>query len=544
MKHALAMLAAVLAVATSDSVSAAAPPKKPPAKPPARKQQPADPVLEASIADLQKAMQSGQLTSKAITQRYLDRIKAIDKSGPTLNSVIEVNPDALKDAEAMDAERKKQGPRGPLHGIPVLLKDNIATADKMKTTAGSIALEGAKSPRDAFVVTRLRDSGAVILGKTNLSEWANMRSIRSTSGWSSRGGLTRNPYALDRSGSGSSTGSAVAVAASLATVAIGTETDGSIVSPSSANSLVGIKPTVGLVSRAGIVPISISQDTAGPMARTVADAAAVLEAISGTDPADKYTADASVRKAEYTKSLDPNALKGARIGVVRSHLGGRNDLQTPVIEKALEVLKAQGAILVDVNEFVSAEALGKDELTVMLYELKNYMNAYLEQYAPGAEVQTLAEIIDFNERNREKTMPWFGQEHLVAAQEKGGLDSLEYLQARGNGLRMAREEGIDKAMREHKLDALVAPTAGLPWMIDFIKGDNSGGGFTSTAAVAGYPHVTVPAGFVHGLPVGLSFVGAAWSEARLIGFAYAFEQATKHRRAPTYPKSVNVWDSP
>ena len=544
MKHALAMLAVLVAVNTSDSVYAAPPAKKPAPKRPAAKQQATDLVVEASIADLQKAMQSGKLTSRALTQRYLDRIKAIDKAGPAINSVIEVNPDALKDAEAMDAERRKQGPRGPLHGIPVLLKDNIATKDRMQTTAGSIALEGARSPRDAFVVTRLRDSGAVILGKTNLSEWANMRSIRSTSGWSSRGGLTRNPYALDRSASGSSSGSAAAVAASLAAVAVGTETDGSIVSPSSANGLVGIKPTVGLVSRAGIVPIAISQDTAGPMARTVADAAVLLEAIAGTDPADKATADASVRKAEYTRSLDRNALKGARIGVVRSQFGGRNDLQSAVIEKALAAMKAQGAILVDIPEFVSAERLGKDELTVMLYEIKNGMNAYLEEYATGAEVKTFADIIEFNERNRDKTMPWFGQEHFLAAQEKGALDSPEYLKARGDGLRAAREEGIDKAMREHRLEALVAPTAGLPWMIDFIKGDNSGGGFTAAAAVAGYPHVTVPAGFVHGLPVGLSFVGSAWSEARLIALAYAFEQATKHRRAPTYPKSVNVWDSP
>jgi amidase len=508
---------------------------------PAPRSRPLD-IVEASVADLQAAMKAGRLTSKALTQRYLDRIKAIDKGGPKLNSVIEVNPDALKDAEAMDAERRKRGPRGPLHGIPVLLKDNIATADGMQTTAGSIALAGVKPPIDAFVAKRLREAGAVILGKTNLSEWANMRSVRPTSGWSSRGGLTRNPYALDRNASGSSSGSAVAVAASLAAVAVGTETDGSIVSPSSANNLVGIKPTVGLVSRAGIIPISASQDTAGPMARTVADAAALLEAISGTDPADKATADASVRKADYTKRLDRNALKGARLGVVRSQFGGRNDLQSAVVEKALAAMKAQGAVLVDIPEFVTAEQLGRDELTVMLYELKNGMNAYLEQYAPGAEVKTLADIIEFNERNRDKVMPWFGQEHLVAAQAKGGLDSPEYLQARGNGLRAAREEGIDKVMREHQLDALVAPTAGLPWMIDFIKGDNSGGGFTSAAAVAGYPHVTVPAGFVRGLPVGLSFVGLAWSEARLVALAYAFEQATKHRRAPTYPKTVNTWN--
>jgi amidase len=369
-----------------------------------------------------------------------------------------------------------------------------------------------------------------------------MRSSRPTSGWSSRGGLTRNPYALDRSASGSSSGSAAAIAASLAAVSIGTDTDGSIVSPASANNIVGIRPTVGLVSRAGIIPVAVSQDTAGPMARTVADAAIVLEAIAGTDAADKSTAEAGKRKVEYARHLDRNALKGARLGVVRSQFPV-SDLQSAEIEKALAVLKALGAVLVEIADFPDAARIGQDELTVMLYELKNNLDAWLAEYAPGAAVKTLADIIAFNEREKAKVMPWFGQEHLVAAQEKGKLDSPEYLAARGEGLRLARDEGIDKALKAHNLDALVAPTGGLPWMNDLVKGDASGGGFTSYAAVAGYPHVTVPGGFVHGLPCGLSFVGAAWSEARLIGLAYAYEQATKHRKAPTYPKTVNTWNT-
>jgi len=527
-------LLAACAAAFAPEMSAAAPPKA----------KPREAVVEASIDELQKAMKSGRLTSKQITRQYLDRIKAIDKSGPKLNAVIEVNPDALKDAEALDRERKAKGPRGPMHGIPVLIKDNIATADKMQTTAGSLALVGVKPPRDAFVVAKLREAGAVILGKTNLSEWANMRSTRSTSGWSSRGGLTRNPYALDRSASGSSSGSGAAVAASLGAVAVGTETDGSIVSPSSANSLVGIKPTLGLVSRSGIVPIAPSQDTAGPMARTVADAAALLTVMAGTDPADKATADASVRKADYTRQLDREALRGARIGVVRSQLGGRNDLQAAEVEKALAVMKERGAILVDVPEVVGAEKIGKNELTVLHYELKHAMAAYLGEYAPGGKVRTLADIIEYNVANKDKVMPWFGQEHFVAAEAKGGLETPEYVEALAANLKATRAEGIDKVLQEHKLDALVAPTGGLPWMIDYIKGDASGGGFTSPAAVAGYPHVTVPGGFVQGLPMGLSFVGTAWSEPRLIALAYAFEQATKHRKAPTFPRSVNHWNAP
>lgn len=501
-----------------------------------------DPVTEVPIAELQAAMQKGRLTSKQIVQAYLARIRSVDKAGPKLNSVIELNPDALRQAEALDRERKAKGARGPLHGIPVLLKDNIATADRMQTTAGSLALVGARPPRDAFVAAKLREAGAVILGKTNLSEWANFRSTRSTSGWSSRGGLTRNPYALDRNTSGSSSGSAAAVAASLAAAAVGTETDGSITSPANANGLVGIKPTLGLVSRAGIIPIAPSQDTAGPMARTVADAAALLAAMAGTDPRDPATAEASTRVVDYTRNLTADALKGARLGVVKGAFGGRNDLASAEVQKALDAMKAAGAVLVEIPEVPNADKLGRGEITVLYYEIKAAMGDYLREYAPGFPIQTLADIIDWNLKNKDRAMPWFGQEHFIVAQTKGGLDAPEYVQARDEVKKLARE-GIDGVLAEHNLDALVAPTGVPAWMTDFIRGDNSGGGFTGPAAVAGYPHVTVPAGFVHGLPVGVSFVGTAWSEPRLIALAYAFEQATKMRRAPTYPKSVNAWNA-
>jgi amidase len=499
-------------------------------------------VVEASVAGLQEAMASGRTSSKALVAQSLARIKAIDKAGPRLNAVIELNPEAAAIAAALDRERKAGRVRGPLHGIPVLLKDNIATADRMQTTAGSLALVGVKPPRDAFVVAKLREAGAVILGKTNLSEWANIRSTRSTSGWSARGGLTRNPYALDRNTSGSSSGSGAAIAASLAVVAVGTETDGSITSPAGVNGIVGIKPTVGLVSRAGIIPIAHSQDTAGPMARTVADAAALLAAMAGSDPRDPETADASVRAADYVAALDAGALKGARIGVLRSQLAlPRNDLVAAEIEKALEAMRAQGAILVDIPELPNAGRYGQSELEVLLYELKADMAAYLAEYAPGAPVKTLADLIAFNERNKAKEMPYFGQELFLRAEAKGGLDSKEYLDALAANRRLSRAEGIDKALADHNVEALVAPTNQPAWLTDFIKGDASGGGFAQAAAVAGYPHVTVPAGYVQGLPVGLSFVGTAWSEARLIALAYAFEQATKARRAPTFPKSVNGW---
>lgn len=499
-------------------------------------------VVEASVADLQEAMAKGRVTSKELTALYLARIGRLDKAGPRLNAIIELNPEALAIAEALDRERKQKGARGPLHGIPVVIKDNIATADRMQTTAGSLALVGVKPPRDAFVVEKLRRAGAVILGKANLSEWANMRSTRSTSGWSARGGLTRNPYALDRNPSGSSSGSAVAVAASLAAIAVGTETDGSITSPSSVNGLVGIKPTVGLVSRAGIVPIAHSQDTAGPMGRTVADAAALLTAMAGTDPRDAETADASIRAADYVKALDRGALKGARIGVVRGQLTApRNDLAAAEIEKALAVLRAQGAILVDVPELPNAGKYAQSEIDVLLTELKADMAAYLAEYAPGAKVKTLADLIAFNEANKDREMPYFGQELFVRAEAKGGLDSREYQDALAANRRLSRMEGIDKVLVENRLDALVAPSNQPAWLTDFIKGDASGGGFTQAAAVAGYPHVTVPAGFVRGLPVGISFVGTAWSEPRLVALAYAFEQASKARRPPKYLRTVNDW---
>ncbi len=524
-----ALIAAALVCIGTDAMAAAADRK-------------AFDVAEKSVAQLQDAMTKGRITSKALTAAYLARIKAIDKAGPRINSVIEVNPDALAIAAALDKERKEKGPRGPLHGIPVLIKDNIATADRMQTTAGSLALVGVKPPRDSFVAAKLREAGAVILGKTNLSEWANIRSTRSTSGWSARGGLTRNPYALDRNTSGSSSGSGAAIAASLAAVAIGTETDGSITSPANANGLVGIKPTVGLVSRAGIIPIAHSQDPAGPMTRTVADAAALLTAIAGTDARDEATREASARAVDYTKLLDANALKGARIGVIRGQLTvARNDLVAVEIEKALEVMRAQGATLIDIPELPNTGKYGATELTVLLYELKADLAAYLAEWAPDSPVKTLADVIAFNEQHRDKEMPYFGQEQFIAAEAKGGLDAKEYLDALAANQKLSRAEGIDKALADNQLDALVAPSGQPAWLIDFIKGDASGGGFTSPAAVAGYPHITVPAGFVRGLPCGISFVGTAWSEPKLIALAYAFEQASKARRAPKFPKTVNSW---
>ena len=497
-------------------------------------------VTEKTVAELQAAMVSGRTSAQQLVRLYLARIAAIDKAGPKLNSIIELNPDALTIAAALDAERKTKGPRGPLHGIPVLLKDNIATADKMQTTAGSLALVGAKPPRDAFLVARLREAGAVILGKTNLSEWANMRSTRSTSGWSARGGLTLNPYALDRNTSGSSSGSGSSIAASLAAVAVGTETDGSITSPASVASLVGIKPTVGLVSRAGVIPIAHSQDTAGHMARTVADAAAMLTAMAGSDARDPASTLADQKKTDYTRFLDRDGLRGKRIGVVRSQLTSSSDWVAALVQSQLAVLTAQGATLVEVPEVPNTAKYAETELTVLLYELKADMATYLADYGPSVPLKTLADVIAFNDTHRAQEMPYFGQEHFANAQTKGGLDSKEYLDALANNHRYAREEGIDLVMQEHRLDALVAPTCGPAWLTDFINGDASGGSFTSPAAVAGYPHITVPCGFVQGLPCGLSFVAGAWGEGPLIAMAYAYEQASLQRRAPTYAKSVNL----
>lgn len=497
-------------------------------------------IVDASVADLSAAMASGRVSAEGITRQYLARIRTVDKSGPRLNAVIEVNPDALEIARTLDRERKAGKLRGPLHGIPVLIKDNIATADKMQTTAGSLALVGSRAAKDAFIVTRLREAGAVILGKTNLSEWANFRSIRSTSGWSSRGGLTKNPHALDRNTSGSSSGSGAAAAASLAALTVGTETDGSIVSPASINGIVGFKPTLGYVSRSGIIPIAASQDTAGPMTRTVADAAALMNVLAGVDAADKPTARAAEYQADFVKALDRNALKGKRIGVVKSQFGGRNDLVSAEIEKALLVLKAEGAELVELAELPNAGKYGATEYEVLLTEFKAGMADYLAAYAPQSPIRNLADIIAFNEKNAGRVMPHFQQEHMVRANAKGGLDSKEYLDALANNHKFSREEGIDKALKDNKLDALVAPSGSPAWLTDFIRGDNSGGGFSSPAAVAGYPHVTVPAGFVQGLPCGISFVGTAWSDAKLLAMAYAFEQASKARRAPVFKKTVNL----
>ena len=489
-------------------------------------------IIEADVASLQAAMASGRLTAQQLTSQYLARMDAIDHAGPHINAVIERNPDALTIAAALDAERRAKGPRGPLHGIPVLIKDNIATADRMQTTAGSLALVGAKAPRDAFVVQRLRAAGAVILGKTNLSEWANIRSTRSTSGWSARGGQTRNPYALDRNTSGSSSGSGAAIAASLATLAIGTETDGSIVSPSSLCGLVGLKPTVGLVSRDGIIPISHSQDTAGPMTRTVTDAAVLLNAIVGIDSHDAATATSAGRTQDYLQALDADGLRGARIGVVRNAMSANLRLQT-YVDAALVVLRAKGATLIDV-ELPNMSKYGDSELEVLLYELKADLNKYLAEFAPGAPVRNLKEVIAFNEQHRGPEMPYFDQELFIKAEAKGDLDSKEYREALANGHRYSRAEGIDQIMAEHKLDALFAPTGGPAWLTDYLNGDHSGESFSAPAAVAGYPHITVPAGFVCGLPVGISFVAGPYAEAMLLRLAFAFEQATHHRRAPTY----------
>ncbi len=495
-------------------------------------------ILDAGVREQQAQMAAGKLSSSSLVKQYLARIAAIDKAGPRLNAVIETNPDALKIAADMDRERAAGKLRGPLHGIPVLLKDNIATADRMSTSAGSLALDGVRAVKDAHIVALLRKAGAVIIGKTNLSEWANMRSTHSVSGWSGRGGQTRNPYALDRNTSGSSSGSGAAAAAGLATLTVGTETDGSIVSPSSSCGIVGIKPTLGLLSRSGIIPIAHSQDTAGPMTRSVADAALMLAAMAGADADDKATADSSGRIADYAAALRTDGLKGKRIGVARNFFGS-NDAVDAIIEQELAVLKAQGAILVDVK-VPNVDKYNDSELQVLLYEFAPGLEAYLKHYAPHAPVKNMGDVIAFNAKNAAREMPYFKQEHLIAAQAKPGLDAKEYREALANDLRYSRDEGIDQVMKEHKLDALVAPTGGPAWLTDYINGDHYGGSFSSPAAVAGYPHITVPAGYTRGLPIGISFVGGAWSEALLIGMAYAYEQASKRRRAPTFPASINV----
>jgi amidase len=501
---------------------------------------PAFELDETTISDLQEAMKSGKLTSRSITEKYLARIDQIDKQGPAINAIIELNPEALSIADAMDNERKEKGPRGPLHGIPMLVKDNIDTADKMMTTAGSLALLGSHAQKDSMVAQKLRDAGVVILGKTNLSEWANIRSNHSTSGWSGRGGQTKNPYALDRNPCGSSSGSGAAVSANLAAAAIGTETDGSIVCPSSTCGIAGIKPTVGLVSRTGIIPISHTQDTAGPMCRTLRDAAIVLGALTGIDTADVATAESREHSyTDYTQFLKEDGLRGARIGVVRRAFGFSEDVDK-VMEAALETMKKQGAILVDPASIESAGKFGDSEFTIFLYELKADLNAYLAKLGPNAPVKTLKDIIEFNEKNTAKEMPYFGQDVFLKSEEKGPLTTQEYIDAVAKARDLARKEGIDATMDKNNLDALVGPTGGPAWLTDHINGDSFGGGSSSTAAVAGYPNITVPAGFVHGLPVGISFFGRAWSEPVLLRVAYAFEQATKARKAPGFAPTLNI----
>jgi amidase len=495
---------------------------------------------EITVAELQDGMKAGKFTARAIVEKYLERIEAIDKRGPALNSVIELNPDALTIADSLDAERKAKGPRGPMHGVPVLIKDNIGTADRMMTTAGSLALLGFTPEKDSGVAQRLRESGAVILGKTNLSEWANFRSNHSSSGWSGRGGQTRSPYSLDRNPCGSSSGSGAAVAANLCAVTVGSETDGSIVCPASANGVVGIKPTLGLVSRSGIIPIAHSQDTAGPICRTVADAAILLTAMAGIDAADSAT-EGSRGKAQtdYMNFLDRSGLRGARIGVIRKFFDF-NDALGPLMASLLEVMKREGAVIVDPVEIASIGKFDKTELEVLLYEFKADLNAYLAAAGSKAPVHSLKGIIEFNERNREKEMPFFGQDIMIKSEAKGPLTDQAYRDALELNHRLSRAEGIDRAMDEHKLDALVAPTAGPSWLTDHVTGDHDTGGSSSLAAVAGYPNINVPAGFVFGVPVGVSFFGRAWSEPTLIKIAYAFEQATRARKGPKFLVTVQV----
>ena len=513
---------------------------------------PASELDELTIADLQAGLSSGKYSAKSLTEKYLDRINDIDKRGPAVNSVIELNPDAESIAAQMDRERKAGRVRGPLHGIPVLIKDNIDTHDRMMTTAGSLALLGSIPSQDSTVVKKLRDAGAVIIGKTNLSEWANFRSSHSSSGWSARGGQTKNPYVLDRNPCGSSSGTGAAIAANLAALGVGTETDGSVVCPSNANSLVGIKPTLGMVSRAGIIPIAHSQDTAGPMCRTVTDAAILLGAMAGPDPRDEapkvgptagWTAYAPLsslgKSTDYAKFLDRNGLRGARIGVHRK-AHGFNDAVDKLMHDSIDVLKRLGATVIDPADIPTQGKFDDSEFEVLLYEFKADLNKYLVSLGPSAPVKSLKDVIDFNEKNRDRELRYFGQDIMIKAQAKGPLTELKHRTALAKNHRLTRTLGIDAVMNKHRLDAIIAPTGGPPWPTDLVNGDHYTGGYSSASAVAGYPHITVPAGYVFGLPVGISFFGRAWSEPKLITYAYAYEQATKARRVPKFLETAKL----
>jgi amidase len=489
---------------------------------------------EMTIPDLQTGMKSGLYSALSLAETYGARIEKVDKQGPMINCMIELNPDAFSIADEMDKERHNGKVRGPLHGIPVVIKDNIDTADRMNTTAGSLALSGWIAAQDSFVAKKLREAGAVILGKTNLSEWANFRSTRSSSGWSARGGQTKNPYVLDRNPCGSSSGSGVAVSANLCAAGIGTETDGSIVCPASSNGIVGMKPTVGLISRSGIIPISHRQDTAGPMTRTVTDAAIMLGALTGIDERDADTRGSlGMAHQDYTVFLDAQGMKGARIGVARK-LFGFHDQVDKLMEDAIKVMKDLGAIIVDPADIETNDKYEDSDFEALLYEFKADINKYLGALGKSAAVHSLKELIDFNEANKEKEMPYFGQEIFVMAEKKGDLSDENYLKAVEKVMRLSREEGIDATLSKHNVDAIVAPTDGPAWLTDWVTGDHYLGGSSSPAARAGYPDITVPAGFISGLPVGISFFSRAYSEPTLIKLAYAFEQATKHRRPPRF----------